>query len=141
MHLLFIAKCVAHKHNLVNSETSLKNYILSDYCIFLFPEPSAAPNVNNILISPSCGEVTWKPLPKSSLNGVLSKYILVLKKINEEEKESLITKEERFEEKFRLQNLKPFTHYSLQIAACNRVGSGPMSDHFTFRTPEKGIQN
>ena len=138
MHLLLLLNV-----NLVNSGTSLKNYILSDYfySTFLFPVPSAAPNVKNILISTSCEQVTWKPLPKSSLNGVLSKYILVLKIINEEEKESLITKEETLEEKFRLPSLKPFTHYSLQIAACNRVGSGPMSDHFTFCTPEKGIQN
>ena len=121
----------------------MENYALSDYCYctFLFPEPSAAPNVKNIVISTSCKKVTWKPLPKLTLNGELSKYILVLKEINEEENDSLITEEETLKEKFRLPNLKPFTHYSLQIAACNDAGNGPMSDDFTFCTPEKGMQN
>ena len=132
---MHIAKCVSLKQSLVNSETLKNTRGLFFIIPSLFPEPSAAPNVKNFHISDSCKKVRWEALPKSSLNGVLTKYTLVLKKINEEERESFTTEKE----KFRLPNLKPFTHYCLQIAASNHAGSGPMSDDFTFCTPEKGI--
>ena len=81
--------------------------------------------------------VTWKPPSKSSLNGNLTKYSVILKESDGKDfKYSDINEGET-----EFQDLKPFTEYLVQVAACNSAGCGPMSPDLTFTTLQAGISN
>ena len=43
------------------------------------------------------------------------------------------------EEKIDFLDLRPFTTYIVQVAACNSAGCGPKSEEITFTTAEAGI--
>ena len=79
--------------------------------------------------------VTWKPLSKSTINGKLTKYV-----VNQNENEGIGVKSfDVTEEKIDFTNLRPFTKYLVQVAACNTAGCGPKSKEITFTTAEAGI--
>ena len=79
--------------------------------------------------------VTWKPLSKSSLNGELIKYV-VTRKENDGNGLKLF---DAIEEKIDFTDLRPFTRYIVQVAACNSAGCGPKSEEIIFTTAEAGI--
>ena len=79
--------------------------------------------------------VTWKPLSKSSLNGILIKYVVTRKENDEDCSKSF----DATDEKIDFTNLSPFTKYIVQVAACNSAGCGPKSKEITFTTAEAGI--
>ena len=81
--------------------------------------------------------VTWKPPSKSSLNGNLTIYRVILKESDGKDLKYCDINED--ETKF--QDLKPFTEYLVQVAACNSAGCGPMSPDLTFITLQAGITN
>ena len=79
--------------------------------------------------------VTWKPPSKSSLNGNLTIYRVILKESDGKDLKYCDEGEAEF------QDLKPFTEYLVQVAACNSAGCGPMSPDLTFTTLQAGITN
>ena len=79
--------------------------------------------------------VTWKPLSKSSINGKLTKYVVNRKETDGNGLKSF----DATDEKIDVTNLRPFTKYLVQVAACNSAGSGPKSKEITFTTAEAGI--
>ena len=89
---------------------------------------------NLIAVSAS---VTWKPLSKSSLNGELIKYAVTLK----ENDGNGLKMFDAIEEKIDFTELRPFTRYIVQVAACNSAGCGPKSEEISFTTAEAGISN
>ena len=79
--------------------------------------------------------VIWKPLSKSSINGKLTKYVVNRKEIGGSGQQSF----NAIEEKIDFTNLRPFTKYLVQVAACNSAGYGPKSEEISFTTVEAGI--
>ena len=79
--------------------------------------------------------VTWKPLSKSSLNGKLMKYVVNRKDSDGNGLKSFDATEEIIE----FTDLRPFTKYRVQVAACNSAGCGPKSKEISFTTAEAGI--
>ena len=78
--------------------------------------------------------VTWKPPSKSSLNGNLTIYRVILKESDGKDLKYYDINEDEAE----FQDLKPFTDYLVQVAACNFAGCGPMSPDLTFTTLQAG---
>ena len=106
--------------------------------ITCFSEPIQPPNNVQILnLTAVSASVTWTPLPKSSLNGKLTKYAVKLK----EHDTNNSTVHDTIKEKIKIVDLMPFTRYSVQVAACNSEGDGPVSPHVHFTTPPSGILN
>ena len=79
--------------------------------------------------------VTWEPLSKSSINGKLTKYVVILKVKDGNRLQSFNAIEENIDFK----NLRPFTKDLVQVAACNSAGCGPKSEEIPFTTAEAGI--
>ena len=77
----------------------------------------------------------WKPLSKSSIHGKLTKYIVNRKENDRNGLQSF----NAIEEKIDFTNLRPFTKYLVQVAACNSAGCGPKSEELAFTTAEAGI--
>ena len=101
-----------------------------------FSEPAESPSYVQIQkLTAVSASVTWKPLSKSSINGKLTKYV-----VNRKENDGNGLKSfDATEEKIDFTNLKPFTKYLIQVAACNSAGCGPKSQEITFTTAEAGI--
>ena len=78
--------------------------------------------------------VSWTSPPQSSLNGKLTKYVVILKKNSGKFLKKFKTNEYKIE----IQNLNPFTEYLVQVAASNSAGCGPTSSSFSFITLETG---
>ena len=105
-------------------------------CHFIqFSEPAESPSYVQIRkLTAVSASVTWKALSKSSLNGKLTKYEVTLKENDKNSFKSF----DATEEKFDFTNLRPFTKYLVQVAACNSAGCGPKSEEITFTTAEAG---
>ena len=78
--------------------------------------------------------VTWKAPSKSSINGKFTKYVVNLNKKDENCWKSLDVTEEKID----FTNLRPYSEYIVQVAACNSAGCGPMKE-ITFKTAQAGI--
>ena len=103
-----------------------------------FSVPIEPPNnVQLINLTAVSASLTWIPLPKSSLNGKLTKYAVKLK----EDDTNNSTFHDTMREKIKIVDLMPFTRYSVQVAACNSEGDGPFSHRVPFTTPQSGILN
>ena len=103
-----------------------------------FSEPAESPSYVQIRkLTAVSATVTWKPLSKSSLNGKLTKYVVTQK----ENDGSSLKSFDATEEKIDFTNLRPFTKYIVQVAACNSAGCGPTSEEISFTTAEAGIFN
>ena len=101
-----------------------------------FSEPAKSPSYVQIQKSTAVSaSVTWKPLSKSSLNGILIKYVVTRKENDEDCSKSF----DATDEKIDFTNLSPFTKYIVQVAACNSAGCGPKSEEIAFTTAEAGI--
>ena len=81
--------------------------------------------------------VTWNPLSKSSLNGELIKYAVTLMENDGNDLKTF----DSIEEKIDITDLRPFTRYIVQVAACNSIGCGPKSEEISFTTAEAGMSN
>ena len=79
--------------------------------------------------------VIWKPLSKSSINGKLRKYVVIRKVKDGKSLQSFNAVKENID----FMNLRPFTKYIVQVAACNSAGCGPKSEEIIFTTAEAGI--
>ena len=78
--------------------------------------------------------MTWKAPSKSSINGKFTKYV-----VNQKKKDENCWKSHDItEEKIDFTNLRPYSEYIVQVAACNSAGCGPMKG-ITFTTAEAGI--
>ena len=100
--------------------------------------PSKAPrNLRILNITDVSASATWKPLTVTFLNGKLINYVVNLKEKNGNDLKSYETNKEQFE--FRI--LRPYTDYSVQVAACTSAGCGTMSTDSYFTTLEAGIPN
>ena len=77
--------------------------------------------------------MTWKPLTNLFLNKTFT-YIVNLKEIDRNILKSCETNEVKKE----FPDLKPFTKYSIQVAARTYAGCGPMSQELFFTTAEAG---
>ena len=101
-----------------------------------FSVPTRSPS--NLLIESRTAVsaiVTWKPPPIFFLNGRLTKYALTLTQNDK----NILKSYDADEEKCELLNLRPFTKYSVEVAACNSAGCGPRSHELSFTTDEAGI--
>ena len=104
----------------------------------LFSEPAESPSHVQIQnLTAVSASVTWNPLSKSSLNGELIKYAVTLK----ENDGNGLKIFDSIEEKFDFTDLRPFTRYIVQVAACNSAGCGPKSEEISFTTAEAGMSN
>ena len=101
-----------------------------------FSEPAESPSYVQIRkLTAVSASVTWKPLSTSSINGKLTKYV-----VNQKENDGNCLKSfDATEEKIDFTNLRPFTKYLVQVAACNSAGCGPKSKEISFNTAEAGI--
>ena len=109
-------------------------YYISFY--IQFSEPAESPSYVQIQkLTGVSATVTWKPLSKSSLNGKLMKYVVTRKENNRSSLKSFDATEENID----FMDLRPFTKYTLQVAACNSAACGPKSEEITFTTDEAGI--
>ena len=107
---------------------------MSFYIHFL--EPAESPSYVQIQkLTALSASVTWEPLSKSSLKGKLMKYVVSLK----ESDKSILKSFDATEEKIDFMDLRPFTKYLVQVAACNSAGCGPKSEEIPFTTAEIGI--
>ena len=107
------------------------------YSLYIqFSEPTESPSYVQIRkLTAVSASVTWKPLSKSSINGKLTKYV-----VNQKEYDGIGLKSfDVTEEKIDFTNLRPFSKYLVQVAACNSAGCGPKSKEITFTTAEAGI--
>lgn len=50
----------------------------------------------------------------------------------------MMVKTDPNEQKKVISDLRPFSHYSLEVAVYNRKGEGPRSEALSFETPEGG---
>ena len=101
-----------------------------------FSEPTESPSYVQIRkLTAISASVTWKPLSKSSINGKLVKYVVNRKENDGNGLQSFNAVKENID----FTNLRPFTKYSVQVAACNSAGCGPKSKEITFTTAEAGI--
>ena len=101
-----------------------------------FSEPAESPSYVQIRkLTAVSASLTWKPLSKSSLNGNLTKYVVTQKENDKDSFKSF----DVTEEKINFTNLRPFTKYIVQVAACNSEGCGPKSEEMSFTTAEAGI--
>ena len=101
-----------------------------------FSVPTRSPS--NLLIESKTAVsavATWKPPPIFFLNGRLIKYALTLT----ENDNNILKSYDADEDKCELLNLRPFTRYSVEVAACNSAGCGPRSHELYFTTDEAGI--
>ena len=106
------------------------------YCSILAPSKSPR-NLRILNITDVSASATWKPLTVSSLNGKFINYEVYLKEKNGNDLKSYETNKDQFE----FHNLRPFTEYSVQVAACAYAGCGTMSTDSYFTTLEAGIPN
>ena len=101
-----------------------------------FSAPNRSPGYLKIIsLTTVSASITWKPLPNFFLNGKLTKYSLTLKEADTNKLTSYSTDEEKIE----CVGLRPFTKYSVQVAACTSAGCGRMSQELFFTTAEEGI--
>lgn len=96
-----------------------------------------APPMNLVAVdaNSSCIEITWSPIPDSSINAPsLLGYEILWKKYNDSSFNSTMTNQTRAW----LTGLQPFTDYNVLVKAVNIVGSGPGSTVLTRKTTEEG---
>ena len=96
-----------------------------------------APPMNLVAVdaNSSCIEITWSPIPDSSINAPsLLGYEILWKKYNDSSFNSTMTNQTRVW----LTGLQPFTDYNILVKAVNSVGSGPGSTVLTRKTTEEG---
>eukprot|EP00794_Sanderia_malayensis_P007980 gene7980-8837_t len=96
-------------------------------------EPSIAPsNIRVVVKNATSIDVSWSVLKKNDTNGIITKYILILRNSST----SAVKSFEVSETWYNLTGLKPFTNYSIKIAAATNIGPGPYSDWLTKQTFE-----
>ena len=106
------------------THTLVENVLLYSSFYIHFSEPAESPSYVQIQkLTALSASVTWEPLSKSSLNGKLMKYVVNLK----ESDESILKSCDATNEKIDFMDLRPFTKYLVQVAACNSAGCGPKS--------------
>ena len=97
--------------------------------------PSAPPtNLRVTNLSSTYSEVTWDPIPSQHINAatLLGYEVFWLKVLN-----STVNVTRTAQTAVWLTDLEEDTEYNVSISAFNRIGSGPNSSLFTFRT-DKG---
>ena len=111
-----------------------------DLCINLyFSAPTNSPsNLEILQLTAVSASMTWKPVSKSSLKGKFTKYTVNLK---ESDGTVLMSYDETNEDSIEFHDLRPFTEYLVNVAACNSAGCGPRSPDFIFTTLQAGIMN
>ena len=92
--------------------------------------------------------VTWKPPPRSSWNGLITKYKVKVKDVScdptaksscNEKYEVEVDGISHDKMEYSISNLSPGTEYSVQVSACTSAGPGKWSDPYKFTTHESGM--
>ena len=92
--------------------------------------------------------VAWNAPPKSSWNGFIRKYQVIVKDIScdapaksscREEYEVNVDGISHNMMEYPISNLSPATEYSIQVSACTSAGHGKWSDPYKFTTHESGM--
>ncbi|GAB6024303.1 Down syndrome cell adhesion molecule-like protein 1 [Chamberlinius hualienensis] len=100
--------------------------------------PEVSPrDVRCSTLSPTSIKVTWTSLPKETINGILLghkvRYSNILK-LDEKEIKSM----ESSSSTLTLDNLQPWSNYSIRVCGYNRVGDGMWSERVHCQTQEDG---
>ena len=103
--------------------------------LFKLSAPTISPsNLQILCLTDTKVSLTWTPPPLSSLNGKIIMYTVTYKKSNGKNLKSCKTDQDKIE----ILDLKPFTKYLIQVAACNFAGCGPASSSLSVTTLESG---
>lgn len=108
--------------------------------IFIYQEPSAAPNVSLFNVSSTALEINWTALAKPYHNGILLGYRVFIWKESEGNDFSLNTTVSSTTYYKQFEELSKWTTYCFEVAAFTSVGDGPKSDVDCVRTFEDGKQ-
>ena len=105
------------------------------YFLVELSAPAISPsNLRILYLTDTKVSLTWTPPPQSSLNGKLITYTVTHKNSNGKNFKSCKTDQDKIE----ILDLKPFTEYIIQVAACNFAGCGPASSSLFVTTLESG---
>ncbi|XP_060555238.1 tyrosine-protein phosphatase 99A-like isoform X5 [Ruditapes philippinarum] len=93
-------------------------------------KPEEAPK-NLVAISPNSTKILlrWTPLPEDARNGEDGGYDVEYKQVGIEEKLAFVIEDPNRKEVL-IENLKPFTNYSVSVNFFNDVGKGPVATTF-----------
>eukprot|EP00794_Sanderia_malayensis_P017289 gene17289-19017_t len=96
-------------------------------------EPSTAPsNITCVAENATSIAVSWAVLRKDDRNGIITNYILIVSKSSTFSLKTVDVSQTLYT----LTGLKPFTNYSIKIAAATNIGPGPYSDWIIKQTRE-----
>lgn len=103
--------------------------------------PSAPPqNVACTALSGETVQVTWKPPPADKVHGMILGYKLLYEAASDAASELHGSPETKITHALStvLQNLNPYTNYTVQVLAYTRAGDGVGSNHVSCTTQETG---
>ena len=100
--------------------------------------PSKAPTgLSAEVKSSSTVDITWTQLKKSDTNGVITKYIAEVVRLDTSQKQTFDATSNFGS--VTATGLKAYANYSIRVAAVNKIGTGPFTATITKETMEKGI--
>lgn len=103
--------------------------------------PSAPPqSVACTALSGETIQITWKPPPADKVHGMIQNYKLLYEATSGVATEFLGSPETKITHALStiLQNLNPYTNYTVQVLACTRAGDGVASQPVSCTTDETG---
>ena len=120
-------------HFLLVSLTNDVNYLHSDISL---SEPTSSPeNIVLSLVEARSMVVLWDVVPCSGQNGPITGYLLYYTNTTFSDTINITGGENRA---YTLTELRPYTYYTVTVAAYNDVGTGPTSDNRIQQTEQAG---
>lgn len=105
-----------------------------NFCL-IFPVPGSPPqNFDATANSPRSIGLSWSPPSPEELNGILTGYVISVAGLETRQTFQLNVSAQTTT--YTISNARPYTTYSLVIAAVNNAGMGPFSTEIEERTPE-----
>ncbi|XP_068181177.1 neural cell adhesion molecule L1.2 isoform X1 [Antennarius striatus] len=109
--------------------------------------PLEAPmDVGIVILNSTTIRVTWAPVEKDTIRGILLGYKIYLTRIGSrghhrahrarEPENTLVIVTAAKEERKVISDLRPYSHYSLEVTVFNSKGEGPPSEKESFKTHE-----
>ena len=110
------------------------NFIDSD---IFFPEPISSPEIIDFSsVKARSMIVTWDEVPCSGQNEPITGYLLYYRSTTFSDTINITGGENRA---YTLTELRPYTNYTVTVAAYNDVGTGPTSENRTQQTEQAGL--
>ena len=99
-------------------------------------EPTSSPeNITFSSVEARSLIVSWNEVPRSGQNGPITGYLLYYTNTTFSDTINITGEENRA---YTLSELRPYTNYTVTVAAYNDGGTGPTSDNRTQQTEQAG---